>query len=168
MVYAARLVHTGGTHDLNDSESLETPGERFVFVSEADSGGIARLVGKREERFSLGTREPAEDKRRHAVKAAEVQQRWANLRLGLQKMGWDEAVQLGSTVAAQWSQQLAADPHQSLFWDTTVGALLWKGSPNRSWRHRIKTQGRRHRIASDLLDAMTVVDGRRWRICERR
>jgi hypothetical protein len=87
------------------------------------------LVGKREERFSLGTREPAEAKRRHALKAAEVEKRWANLRLGPQKMGWDEAVQLGGTVAAQWSQQLAADPHQSLFWDTTVGPLLWKGSP---------------------------------------
>jgi len=87
------------------------------------------LVGKREERFSLGTREPAEAKRRHALKAAEVEQRWANLRLGPQKLGWEEAVQLGGTVAAQWSQQLAADPHQSLFWDTTVGSLLWKSAP---------------------------------------
>jgi hypothetical protein len=168
MVYAARLVHTGGTHDLNDSESLETPGERFVFVSEADSGGIARAGRQAGRTVQPRDTRARRSQRRHALKAAEVEQRWANLRLGLQKMGWDEAVQLGSTVAAQWSQQLAADPHQSLFWDTTVGALLWKGSPNRSWRHRIKTQGRRHRIASDLLDAMTVVDGRRWRICERR
>ena len=37
------------------------------------------LVGKREEKISLGTRDLTEAKRLHAVKAAEVEARWANL-----------------------------------------------------------------------------------------
>jgi hypothetical protein len=105
------------------------PDSGFYWFRRRVPDELRMLVGKREERFSLGTREPAEAKRRHALKAAEVEKRWANLRLGPQKLGWDEAVQLGGTVAARWSQQLAADPHQSLFWDTTVGALLWKALP---------------------------------------
>jgi hypothetical protein len=43
---------------------------------------IRNLIGKREERFSLGTRDPSEAKRLHALKLAEVEERWANLRVG--------------------------------------------------------------------------------------
>jgi hypothetical protein len=77
------------------------------------------LVGKREERFGLGTRDPSEAKRLHALKLAEVEERWANLRV------------------------------------RSLGVVDKRISPNHSWRHRIKTLGRRNALAVDILDAMT-------------
>jgi len=41
------------------------------------------LVGRREEKASLGTKDVGEAKRRHAAHAALVEQRWANLRIGV-------------------------------------------------------------------------------------
>ena len=43
---------------------------------------LRELVGKREEKRSLGTRDPVEAKRRHAEALAEIERRWANLRAG--------------------------------------------------------------------------------------
>ncbi len=40
---------------------------------------LRAVVGKREERFSLKTREPEEAKRLHAAALLEVETRWANL-----------------------------------------------------------------------------------------
>jgi hypothetical protein len=43
---------------------------------------LRELVGKREEKRSLQTRDPVEAKRRHAEALAEIEARWANLRGG--------------------------------------------------------------------------------------
>lgn len=43
---------------------------------------LRKLVGKREEKVSLQTRDPAEAKVRHAKALAELEARWANLRAG--------------------------------------------------------------------------------------
>jgi uncharacterized protein (DUF2336 family) len=43
---------------------------------------LRALLGKREEKQSLGTREPNEAKRIHAQALAELGERWANLRSG--------------------------------------------------------------------------------------
>jgi len=47
---------------------------------------LLALVGKREEKASLGTKEVGEAKRRHAAHAALVESRWANLRSGVQQL----------------------------------------------------------------------------------
>ena len=44
------------------------------------------LVGRREEKASLGTKDVGEAKRRHAAHAALVEQRWANLRIGVRRL----------------------------------------------------------------------------------
>jgi Domain of unknown function (DUF6538) len=54
---------------------------------------FATLVGKREERISLGTRNPAEAKRLHALKLAEVEERWANLQNGKPPLSSDDVTQ---------------------------------------------------------------------------
>jgi hypothetical protein len=43
---------------------------------------LCPLLGKREEKQSLGTRDPNEAKRVHAQALAELAERWANLRSG--------------------------------------------------------------------------------------
>ena len=41
---------------------------------------LLRLVGKREEKRSLGTRDPVAAKRLHAAALADIELRWSNLR----------------------------------------------------------------------------------------
>ncbi|MGE5387637.1 MAG: DUF6538 domain-containing protein, partial [Hyphomicrobiales bacterium] len=43
---------------------------------------LRSLLGKREEKRSLGTRDPEQAKRRHAQALAELEDRWANLQAG--------------------------------------------------------------------------------------
>ena len=59
---------------------------------------LRALVGKREEKRSLGTRDPVEAKRRHAEALAEIEERWANLRLGPKILTEKEAHQLAMFV----------------------------------------------------------------------
>ena len=47
---------------------------------------LLALVGKREEKASLGTKDVAEAKRRHAAHAALVERRWQNLRAGARRL----------------------------------------------------------------------------------
>jgi hypothetical protein len=52
------------------------------------------LVGKREEKLSLGTRNPEEAKRRHAQALIEIEARWANLRGGARTLTRQELEQI--------------------------------------------------------------------------
>jgi hypothetical protein len=80
------------------------------------------LVGKREERFSLGTRDPSEAKRLHALKLAEVEERWANLRVGQRPLSPDDIARLASEIGEQLRRQLEADPYQPLRWNVEFPA----------------------------------------------
>ena len=100
------------------------PDSGFYWFRRRVPDDLRALVGQREERFSLGTREPAEAKRLHALRSVEVEQRWSNLRRGPQKLSWEEAVQAARTIVDQWKQQLAADPHRAIFWDSSIGSRL--------------------------------------------
>ena len=102
MTYVARLVHM----ILMTANPWKHPDCGFYWFRRRVPDDLRALVGKREERVSLGTREPTEAKRRHALKSVEVEQRWANLRRGPQNMGWEDAMQLGSAAAV----------HQPLRW----------------------------------------------------
>jgi hypothetical protein len=86
------------------------------------------LIGKREEHFSLGTRDPSEAKRLHALKLAEIEERWANLRAGQRPLSPDDIARLASEIGEQLRRQLEADPYQTLRWDVEVGARLWTAS----------------------------------------
>jgi integrase len=86
---------------------------------------LRNLLGKREERFSLGTRDPAEAKRLHALKLAEVEERWSNLRNGKRPLSADDVAQHAAAIGEQLWRQVQADPYQQLKWDIEIGASLW-------------------------------------------
>jgi hypothetical protein len=86
---------------------------------------LRNLIEKREERFSLGTRDPSEAKRLHALKLAEVEERWSNLRAGQRPLSPDDIARLASEIGDQLRRQLEADPYQPLRWDVEIGARLW-------------------------------------------
>jgi len=86
---------------------------------------LRNLLGKREERFSLGTRDPAEAKRLHALKLAEVEERWSNLRNGKRPLSADDVAQHAAAIGQHLWRQVQADPYKQLQWDVEIGASLW-------------------------------------------
>lgn len=81
---------------------------------------LRALVGKREEKRSLGTRDPVEAKRRHAEALAEIEERWANLRLGPKILTEKEAHQLAMVVHDWWLQQHTDNPSQQTAWNVDL------------------------------------------------
>jgi integrase len=82
---------------------------------------LRKLVGKREEKVSLQTRDPAEAKRRHAEALAELEARWANLRAGPKSLTEREAHQLAIVAHDHWLQQHRENPSQQTSWDVSLG-----------------------------------------------
>jgi hypothetical protein len=85
---------------------------------------LREAIGKREERFSLGTRDPNEAKRLHAVKLAEVEERWSNLRRGQRPLSPEDIAREAAAIGDHVRRQLDADPYQAVKWDVEVGAIL--------------------------------------------
>ena len=86
---------------------------------------LRELVGKLEEKRSLGTRDPAEAKRRHAEALADVEVRWANLRAGPKALTEREAHQLAVTVHDRWLQQHQENPSQQTAWNVDLANRLF-------------------------------------------
>ena len=91
---------------------------------------IRNLIGKREVRFSLGTRDPVEAKRLHAIKLAEVEERWSNLRAGQRALSPEDIEREAAVIGDHVRRQLATDPYQQVRWDVDVGATLWTQQPD--------------------------------------
>lgn len=77
---------------------------------------LRMLVGKREEKRSLGTRDPEEARRLHAKAIVELDARWANLRSGETSLTEREAHALAKPLLAQWLALHEDDPSNQLTW----------------------------------------------------
>ncbi|MCW6511918.1 DUF6538 domain-containing protein [Lichenifustis flavocetrariae] len=77
---------------------------------------LRSLVGKREEKFSLGTRDPEEAKRLHAKAIAEMDSQWANLRAGQRILTEREAHELAKPIFRKWLVLYQDDPGNQLQW----------------------------------------------------
>jgi hypothetical protein len=86
---------------------------------------LRAAVGKREEKISLKTKNPAEAKRRHATELAGVETRWANLRQPPRRI---DLAELQSAIALAYERCLAAtvDFPGMHFWDTTRAEEKWQ------------------------------------------
>ena len=82
---------------------------------------LRKLIGKREEKLSLQTRDPAEAKVRHAKALAELEARWANLRTGPKSLTEREAHELAIVAHDRWLEQHRDNPSQQAFWDIELG-----------------------------------------------
>ncbi|TFV74605.1 hypothetical protein E4K64_17320 [Bradyrhizobium frederickii] len=85
---------------------------------------LRKLVGKREEKVSLQTRDPAEAKVRHAKALAELEARWANLRAGPKPLTERDAHQLAIVAHDRWLEQYKDNPSQQTSWDIEFGGRL--------------------------------------------
>ena len=88
---------------------------------------LRQLVGKREEKRSLGTRNPEEAKRRHAEVLSEIEAQWANLRRGTRSLTEEEiesvAALLCSYYVARFGNKGAANVQAAL--ESQSGDTLW-------------------------------------------
>lgn len=89
---------------------------------------LRALVGKREEKRSLGTRDPVEAKRLHAEALAEIETKWANLRSGQKPLTEREARSLAIKYHDRWLQQHIENPTQQIYWRTDLAGRLFKPS----------------------------------------
>ena len=90
---------------------------------------LRSLVGKREEKRSLGTRDPQEAKRRHAQLITELDARWKNLRAGPRILTEREAHEIAATLYDQHMARYSENPSEQKFWDVKVGERLWIVDP---------------------------------------
>jgi hypothetical protein len=86
---------------------------------------LRELVGKREEKVSLETRDPVEAKQRFAKALAELEARWANLRTGPKSLTELEAHQLAIVAHDRWLEQHRDNPSQQTICDTELGDRLF-------------------------------------------
>jgi hypothetical protein len=98
------------------SRPWKHPGSGVYWLRKGVPDDLRALVGKREEKRSLGTRDPVEAKRRHAEALVEIEERWANLRSGPKILTEKEAHQLAMVVHDWWLQQHTDNPSQQTAW----------------------------------------------------
>jgi hypothetical protein len=110
---------------------------------------LRKLVRKSEERFTLGTRDPIEAKRLHALKLTEVEERWANLRAGQRPLLPDEVAKHAAAIGDQLRRHLEADPYQPLRWDVEIGAGLWSAGKGEVYTDITQPLGPSDRKRSD-------------------
>ncbi|MDR7037774.1 integrase [Methylobacterium sp. BE186] len=79
--------------------------------------------------LSLGTKDPAEAKRRFSEELAKLEARWAALRQGSRSLTEIEAHGLAREVHDWWLQKHQANPSEQSFWRTDLGGKLWAALP---------------------------------------
>ena len=87
---------------------------------------IRAVVGKREEKVSLKTRDPAEAKRSFVAEMAKIEDRWARLREPERTLTAYELHKI-SLDAYKWCFDQGGTP--GLSWDVNLGDYLWLDDP---------------------------------------
>lgn len=118
----------------------------IYWLRRAVPADLRALVGKREEKRTLATRDPAEAKARHVVEMAELERRWARLRRGKSAESQHAPSNATSTSEqtilteqqaherAAWLYRFWLDKHRDApsaqtFWPTDLYADLWHETP---------------------------------------
>jgi integrase len=86
------------------------------------------LLGRTEEKRSLGTRDPLEAKRRLAAALLELEQRWENLRAGPRSLTEREAHQIAARFHDAHLAEFQDNPSDAgdHVWDVSLGDTLWE------------------------------------------
>ena len=87
------------------------------------------LVGKREEKRSLQTKDPAQARKLHAQALADVEAQWANLRKGSMTLGHREAHAIAGQFYESFVSHYAESPKSQTEWDPRLGDHLFREAP---------------------------------------
>ena len=102
------------------SRPWKHPKSGVYWVRKRVPDDLLKLVGKREEKRSLQTRDPGEAKRRHVEALVEIEGRWANLRAGPKAHTEREAHQMALPIHDRWLQQPINNPSQRTAWNVDL------------------------------------------------
>ncbi|RZK97010.1 MAG: hypothetical protein EOO66_04535, partial [Methylobacterium sp.] len=91
---------------------------------------LVERVGKREEKRSLATKDPAEAKRLFTQANAEIEARWANLERGEVKLSALEALNLARPFYDGMLAEFRDQPLLQTRWDVTIGATCFSLAGN--------------------------------------
>lgn len=111
------------------SRPWKHPKSGMYWLRKAVPDDLRRVIGKREEKRSLRTRDPAEAKRLHAQALADLEVRWQNLRTGSQTLSEREAHDLAAGVYERWLEFHRDNPGEQRFWQTDLFERLWAPPP---------------------------------------
>ncbi|GJE34660.1 DUF6538 domain-containing protein [Methylobacterium oxalidis] len=101
------------------------PKTGIYWLRKAVPDALRPLVGKREEKLSLNTRDPNEARQRHAEALAEIERRWASLRAGPRTLSEREAHAVATAVHDRWLDQHRDEPSQQTFWPVEIGPKVF-------------------------------------------
>ena len=90
---------------------------------------LRELGGRREDLASLGAKDPAKARARYAKPAAEVEERWANLRAGPSESSEREAHTRAASSHDRWRQLHSDEPSFRCGWQTGLYPALWTATP---------------------------------------
>ncbi|SBW12739.1 Site-specific recombinase XerD [uncultured Alphaproteobacteria bacterium] len=102
------------------SRPVKHPKTGVYYFRKAVPEDLRTLVGKREEKVSLGTKNPADAKLAHARIAEEVEARWKALRSQPEPLTHKQVVALAGEVYREWLGHFADDPGSSDVWAMLV------------------------------------------------
>src|SRR4051794_36507101 len=83
------------------------------------------ILGKREEKRSLQTRDAAEAKRRHMQVLTKVESQWTSLRVGPPTLTERESHELAKVAHDRWLEMHRDNPSEQTFWPTHLYGKLW-------------------------------------------
>ena len=144
---------------LSMTRPFKHPKTGVYWLRKAVPHDLRKLVGKVEEKKTLGTKNASEAKLKLATALAEVETRWANLRRGPQVLTEVQAHEIAAPVYDEWIRIHSANPSEQRVWNTEVGvAGVWGPPPEFYPAHLIPAlqnvgflQERCFQTADDLL-----------------
>ncbi|KQT61694.1 integrase [Methylobacterium sp. Leaf456] len=86
------------------------------------------FVGRVEVTLSLKTKDPAEAKQRILAALAELEARWANLKVGPRTLSEREAHELSAPAYERWLAAYREDPSEQKVWRTDLADRMWAPS----------------------------------------
>jgi integrase len=109
---------------LSMSRPWKHPNSGMYWFRKAVPADLRALVGKREEKKSLQTKDPSIAKQRHVQALAEVEARWANLRRGQRLLSEQETHRLAVQWHGRWLETHQNNPSQQ-DWPTVLADRMW-------------------------------------------
>lgn len=111
---------------LSMSRPWKHPDSGVYWFRRAVPADLRALVGKREEKRSLQTKDPSIPRRRHAEALAEVEARWANLRGGVRALSERQAHELAVVAHDRWLEFYKNNPSEQITWRVDLADRLWR------------------------------------------
>jgi hypothetical protein len=107
------------------SRPWKHPDSGVYWFRRAVPADLRALVGKREEKQSLKTKDAAVAKQRHAQALSEVEARWATLRQGSRSISEAEAHAIAAGWHDRWIKQHRDNPSEQS-WPISLADAMWK------------------------------------------